>query len=140
MRATNYYLAFAMMIRSRIAIALVLIAGVPLVSASARADFDELRRDRAEAPSGREGRAQQPQPRAPGRAPGGGPRGAEPLVIDDTSGFQPIFDGKTLKGWDGDPAFWKVADGAIVGQSTPENAVKETRFSSGAAASQRTLS
>src|SRR5687767_8881840 len=57
-----------------------------------------------------------------------GPRGAEPLVIDHQAGFEPIFDGKTLAGWDGDPAFWKVADGAIVGQSSPENAVKENTF------------
>jgi len=71
--------------------------------------------------------AQQPQVPGAGR-PGGGPRGAEPLVMDDASGFQPIFDGKTLNGWDGDPAFWKVADGAIVGQSTPENTVKENTF------------
>ena len=66
-------------------------------------------------------------PAAQGRG-GGGPRGATPLVMDDQAGFQPIFDGKTLKGWDGDPAFWKVVDGAIVGQSTPENAVKENTF------------
>ena len=59
---------------------------------------------------------------------GGGPRGAEPLVMDDQPGFEPIFDGKTLNGWDGDPAFWKVEDGAIVGESTPENAVKENTF------------
>ena len=59
---------------------------------------------------------------------GGGPRGAEPLVMDDQSGFQPIFDGKTLSGWDGDPAFWKVENGALVGQSTPENPVKENTF------------
>ena len=26
-----------------------------------------------------------------------------------------IFDGKTLEGWDGDPKFWSVKDGAIVG-------------------------
>ena len=70
----------------------------------------------AEAPSGREGGAQR------------GPRGATPLAMDDQTGFQPIFDGKTLTGWDGDPAFWKAADGAIVGQSTPENAVKENTF------------
>jgi hypothetical protein len=59
---------------------------------------------------------------------GGGPRGAEPLVIDDRSGFQPIFDGTTLKGWDGDPAFWRVENGAIVGQSSPANPVKENTF------------
>ena len=29
--------------------------------------------------------------------------------------FVPIFDGRTLKGWDGDPKFWRVEDGAIIG-------------------------
>ena len=84
-----------------------------------------LRRATATAPSALP-RGGSSRSRGPG--PGGGPRGAEPLVMDDASGFQPIFDGKTLTGWDGDPAFWKVADGAIVGQSTPENAVKENTF------------
>jgi hypothetical protein len=70
--------------------------------------------------------AQQP-PAGQGRG-GGAARGAEPLVMDDRAGFQPIFDGKSLKGWDGDPAFWKVVDEAIVGQSTPDNAVKENTF------------
>src|SRR5687767_9887899 len=67
------------------------------------------------------------QPPAQGRG-GRGPRGAEPLVIDDPAGFQPIFDGKSLNGWDGDPAFWKVVDGALVGESTPANPVKENTF------------
>lgn len=30
-------------------------------------------------------------------------------------GFQPLFDGKTLSGWDGDPRLWKVEDGVILG-------------------------
>src|SRR5688500_1528616 len=73
--------------------------------------------------------AQQPPPQGRGARGGGrGPQGAEPLVIDDKTGFQPIFDGTSLKEWDGDPAFWKVADGAIVGQSTPDNVVKENTF------------
>ena len=63
-----------------------------------------------------------------GRGGGRGPVGAQPLVIDDQAGFKPIFDGTSLKGWEGDPAFWKAVDGAIVGQSTPENAVKENTF------------
>lgn len=33
-------------------------------------------------------------------------------------GFKPIFDGKTLKGWDGDPRLWSVKDGELIG--TPE--------------------
>lgn len=66
------------------------------------------------------------QGRGGGRS--GGPRGAEPLAIEDRSGFQAIFDGTTLKGWDGDPAFWRVENGAILGQSTPENPVKQNTF------------
>jgi hypothetical protein len=62
-----------------------------------------------------------------GRA-GQAPRGAEPLVMDDRTGFESIFDGATLKGWDGDSAFWRVENGTLVGQSTPENAVKQNTF------------
>lgn len=29
----------------------------------------------------------------------------------------PLFDGKTLEGWQGDPALWHVEDGAIVGST-----------------------
>jgi hypothetical protein len=86
---------------NRFAIALVSIVVVPLASASAHRAASELRRDVAEAPSGRDGGTQPPQPPAPGRGGGrgGGPRGAEPLVIDDQAGFQPIFDGTSLDGW-----------------------------------------
>jgi hypothetical protein len=38
-----------------------------------------------------------------------------PFDFDNHTGFQQIFDGKTLHGWDGDPAMWHVEDGAIVG-------------------------
>ena len=72
---------------------------------------------------------QQPTPPGQGRGGGGGGmRGAEPLAIDDQRGFDSIFDGKTLNGWEGDSAFWKVENGAIVGESTPTNAVKENTF------------
>jgi len=39
-----------------------------------------------------------------------------------------LFDGKTLKGWDGDPKFWKAEDGAIVGQTTKETPTKGNTF------------
>lgn len=38
----------------------------------------------------------------------------------DEYGFNQIFDGKTLTGWDGDPTYWRVEDGAIVGQNNPQ--------------------
>lgn len=43
-------------------------------------------------------------------------------------GFVKIFDGKTLKGWDGDPAYWRVEDGAIVGEITPTTLLKTNSF------------
>ncbi|MDO4584741.1 MAG: DUF1080 domain-containing protein [Planctomycetia bacterium] len=43
-------------------------------------------------------------------------------------GFTKIFDGKTLKGWDGDPTFWSVQNGCITGISTPEKVVKYNTF------------
>ena len=35
-----------------------------------------------------------------------------------SSQFTPLFDGKTLTQWRGDPSFWSVRDGAITGGST----------------------
>jgi len=73
----------------------------------------------------------QGQPPAGGRQGGGrqgGGRGGAPIPYEDHTGFEQIFDGLSLKGWDGDPAFWKVENGAIVGQSTAENAVKQNTF------------
>lgn len=46
----------------------------------------------------------------------------------DEVGFKSLFDGKTLKGWDGDPQFWRAADGAIIGQTTKENPTKGNTF------------
>ncbi len=43
-------------------------------------------------------------------------------------GFEPLFDGKSLEGWDGNPAFWSVRDGAITGQTTAENPTKGNTF------------
>ena len=44
-----------------------------------------------------------------------------PLDFDDHEGYVPLFDGASLKGWDGNPKFWRVENGAIVGESTPAN-------------------
>jgi hypothetical protein len=42
--------------------------------------------------------------------------------------FTDLFDGKTLNGWDGNPKFWSVKDGVIVGQTTAENPTKGNTF------------
>jgi hypothetical protein len=39
-----------------------------------------------------------------------------------------LFNGKDLTGWDGDPKFWSVKDGALTGQTTPENPTKGNTF------------
>lgn len=51
-----------------------------------------------------------------------------PTEPDDNSGFVPIFDGKSLQGWDGDPRYWRVEKGEIVGETTAANPVKLNNF------------
>jgi hypothetical protein len=46
----------------------------------------------------------------------------------DLAGFVPIFDGKSLAGWDADPKYWHVEDGALVGVVTPETLLKANSF------------
>lgn len=52
---------------------------------------------------------------------------AAPATADD-AGFTSIFDGKSLTNWDGNPEFWRVEDGAIVGQTTAEKPTKGNTF------------
>ncbi len=47
---------------------------------------------------------------------------------DDNVGFTAIFDGKTLDGWDGDPAFWRAEDGTLIAESTPAKVVRSNTF------------
>jgi len=68
------------------------------------------------------------------------PRGAQPTSTragtgiypeyepDDNTGFTPIFDGKTLSGWDGDLTFWRVENGEIIGETTPDRVMKVNSF------------
>ena len=44
-----------------------------------------------------------------------------PFDFNDHDGYVSIFDGKTLDGWDGHSKFWRVEDGALVGESTATN-------------------
>lgn len=69
--------------------------------------------------------AQQPPPATPYV-----PRQSDrPTPVDgDEPGFQPIFDGTTLTGWEGDPRYWRVEDGVLIGEITPATVVKSNTF------------
>jgi len=49
-------------------------------------------------------------------------------LAGDEPGFQSIFDGKTLAGWEGNPAYWRVEDGSLVGEITPSTVIKSNTF------------
>ncbi len=65
-------------------------------------------------------------PKGGGRGRGGG--GAPQIAAIQETGFQQIFDGKSMSGWDGDPNFWRVEDGALVGQTTTEKQPQQNTF------------
>ena len=58
----------------------------------------------------------------------GAPPGGQPLPFENHDGFTQIFDGTSLKGWDGDTKFWRAEGGVLIGQSTPENKITENTF------------
>jgi len=51
----------------------------------------------------------------------------EPITGEEP-GFQPMFDGRTLSGWEGDAKYWRVADRVMVGEITPETVIKSNTF------------
>jgi 3-keto-disaccharide hydrolase len=58
---------------------------------------------------------------APAHHTGGGFTQPDPIDFNDHEGWTQIFDGKSLKGWDGTPDVWHVEDGSLVGESSPEH-------------------
>lgn len=70
--------------------------------------------------------AQQPPAAAPQKKGGGGGRpGMAPV---EEVGFKTIFDGKSLKGWDCDPEFFRVEDESIVGETAAGKQPKQNIF------------
>jgi len=59
---------------------------------------------------------------------GGGGRGGAAIPFNNVAGFDKIFDGATLTNWDGDPGFWRVENGTIVGETTTEKPLSENTF------------
>jgi hypothetical protein len=55
-------------------------------------------------------------------------RGGPPVPPLVESGFTQIFDGHSMNGWDGDPNFWRVDNGALVGQTTTERQPAQNTF------------
>ncbi|MBC7854212.1 MAG: DUF1080 domain-containing protein [Pirellulaceae bacterium] len=50
------------------------------------------------------------------------------LTAEDKDGFHPLFNGKTLEGWEGNEKFWSVKDGTITGQTTADNKTDGNTF------------
>lgn len=57
----------------------------------------------------------------------GGSHGPAVPALEE-SGFTPIFDGTSLKGWDCDPDFWRVENGAIVGETRADHQPPQNIF------------
>lgn len=53
---------------------------------------------------------------------------ATTALAADEAGFQPLFNGKDLAGWTGNPELWTVKDGAILGQTTAAKPTKGNTF------------
>jgi hypothetical protein len=71
-----------------------------------------------------EANAQAPAAGAPAaarRPAGGGFTQPDPIAFDDNTGWTQIFDGKSLKDWDGPSDVWHYEEGAIVGESSAEH-------------------
>lgn len=51
---------------------------------------------------------------------------AETTLEEDD--FIEIFDGRTLTNWEGDPNYWRVENGHLVGEVTPETLLKSNTF------------
>jgi hypothetical protein len=50
------------------------------------------------------------------------------VLAGDEPGFQSIFDGKTLAGWEGNPTYWRAENGVLIGEITPSNVIKSNTF------------
>lgn len=70
---------------------------------------------------------QGPPPGGRGRGGRGGGRGNMFITLDET-GYHPMFDGQSLKGWDCDADFWRVEGGAIVGETKADHQPPQNIF------------
>ena len=50
------------------------------------------------------------------------------LAVEAKEGFTPIFNGKDLTGWEGEPGYWSVEEGAITGTTTSERPLTRATY------------
>jgi len=50
------------------------------------------------------------------------------MPISEQVGFESIFDGTSLTDWSGDSTYWRVVNGSITGEITPETLLKTNTF------------
>ena len=48
-------------------------------------------------------------------------------AVGDTT-FTQIFDGKTFAGWEADTSVWRIEDGSVIGEVSPEKQIKTNSF------------
>lgn len=75
------------------------------------------------------GNASAENPKVDKRINRGGFYEPEPLDFNDHTGYVQIFNGTNLKSWHGDPAIWRVENGAIVGESSKDKPVVNSYIS-----------
>lgn len=49
-------------------------------------------------------------------------------LVGEEPGFRSIFNGESLEGWQGDPTYWRVEPGVLVGEIRPETVIKSNTF------------
>jgi hypothetical protein len=48
--------------------------------------------------------------------------------VPNKDGFIEMFDGETLKNWEGDPSYWRIENGNLVGEVTPATILENNTF------------
>ncbi|WP_313189524.1 DUF1080 domain-containing protein [Sphingobacterium sp.] len=49
-------------------------------------------------------------------------------LAERQNGFVSLFNGRNLDGWEGDPTYWRVENGTIIGEVTPETLLERNSF------------
>ncbi|WP_152052262.1 family 16 glycoside hydrolase [Tautonia marina] len=54
--------------------------------------------------------------------------GGAGVIPQDEGGFESLFNGKDLSGWEGNPDLWSVEDGLLTGRTSAESPLKSNQF------------